>query len=414
MYVYYKIELYRRLDSGSGNWSTIPYEVTGAFTKTINLGIKDKKDSFSFNLLNTNNKYFGSGAVFRNGDRIVIYAKKNSTTVTIDDMLIDGTILVVKEQMAGSNIITIEGKNRTEMFLEGISFISTSVDKTPAEILEAALVFHNSNNENFHITWKSDNPPTSPTAGKKSDGTDFPAYKVDDFYKPMNILFERYSSNEYTQDGNYYYYINPSNELVWKQMNSTVETTTPIEEEECESITCSNKTDNIVNALIIYCGSDAYNRGVRTQTSNWSSMAKNGAKFKIMTSTNSTASEIMTAEATKSGKFTDGKTFPDSGEYPYTTTWGVVCANDKEYNEALRTQIKNQAKLKGEEYLKKLSAEPLTVNATLPFTKKYVLGGVYYINFPSYGVSNKLMRIHNIAYHDYTVTLELKEDELKI
>jgi hypothetical protein len=408
-YIYYTVQLYSKLEDEEGEWSDTPINITKTFNRKINLGIKDQKGSFEFNILNFNNEYFSTGNIFNNGDRIVISAGVNTQSLDSSDILIDGTILSIKEQMSNANILTIGGKNRTEMFLEGLCFISPATEKTPPEILEQALLFHNENNSNFQITWHPDNPST------KSDGTEFPTYKIDDFYKPMNIIFERYSSAEYTKDGNYYYYLDRDNRIVWKQMNTTLESTTPILEEDCEDITVSNKTDNIVNSLMIYCGADAYGRGIRTRAFDWSSRARNGAKWKTMTSTNSTASEVMTNEASvNSDDFSEGKSFPDSAAYPYTTSWGVSCADDEEYNKELRTRVKSLCKEKGEAYLRKLNGEPITVNLTMPFTKNYVLGGLYMVTLPKYNLSNKLLRVHNITYHDYTTMLELKEDEVEV
>ncbi len=404
-YKTFKVELYKRAGAG---WSTTANNISGFFNPTVRTAINDKKDSFSFNILNNNNQYFGAGSTFENGDRIVISSAINTSTIASSDALIDGVILNVVEDISTNNTLRIEGKNRTEMFLEGLCFVTSSIQKTPPEILEASLNFYNAQNGNFHITWSATNPSV------KSDTTAFPTYYVADFYKPMNVVFERYSSNEYTQDGNYFYYINLANELVWAQMSAVSVDT--IEETDCQKISIGSKGDQIVNSLVVYCGQDAYSNGIRAYAFDWGSRGKNGAKWKPMTSTNDIATTLMDEEKrTNASDFDDDSSwFPKSSSYPYTTSWGVSCADDDEYNAAIRAESKNRGLTRGQAYLNGRKDEVLSLKVTLPFTKSFSLGTVVTCNFPTYNLIGRGVRIHGIDYDSYSTTLILKEDDLII
>ena len=405
-YIYYKIELYKRKTDGSGGWETTAETISGHFNKRVQRAIGSKKDTFSFNLMNSYNKYFSPTSKFENGDLIKIYAKKNSMTITIDDLLLAGTILNVVSTMGTNNVVRIEGKSRTETFLEGLCFVTSATELTPPEILERSLNFYNSNNTNYPITWKATNPST------KSDGSSFPTYYIADFYKPMNQVFERYSGTDYTKDGNYYYYINDDNELVWTQMAN--ESNADLNEVQCQKVSVNSKQDTIINSIYLKCGSDLYGKGITSYTFDYSSRAKNGAKWKILTSTNNLFNSISTYEIiTNSASFdVDGDQFPTS--YNYTTTFGETVSSDAEYNTALRLEARRRGKEEGNNYLTQYKEEVLKATATLPFTRDYFYGNVLSCTFPSYNLENKKLRITTIEYKDYSTILHLREDEVTV
>ena len=405
-YIYWEIKHYKRLGDKDGDWSSTPTIITGHFNKRVQLAIGSKKDTFSFNLMNVFNKYFKGETIFENSDLIKVYAKNNSQIVTEDDLIIEGIILSVSSTIATNNVIRIEGKSRSEMFLEGLSFVTSSVKLSPPAILERALTFHNSNNSNFQITWKATNTST------KDDGSAFPTYYVADFYKPMNYVFERYSSNTYTEDGNYYYYINTDNELVWLRKDS--ESSYNLEESQCNKIAINNKTDNLVNSLTIKCGTDVYGKGITTFAFNYSSKAKNGTKWKIVTSTNTIATSLLAFEISSNSESFDseGDQFPTS--YDYTTTFGETVSSDDEYNTAIREESKRRGKAEGKAYLSSIREEIIKASVTLPFTKVYSLGGVINCNFPNYSITNMKLRITEIEYKDFSTILHLREDEVKV
>ncbi|WP_298753004.1 hypothetical protein [uncultured Arcobacter sp.] len=315
-YIYYQVELYKRITDG--DWNSTGYIISDTFNKNIRLNTGTSKDSFQFSVLNNYNKLYTNGAVFENTDKIKIYGVSNSQSVASSDLLIDGVIQNVDETLGTSNMVTVQGKSRTEQLLEGIGFITSNTLLSPPNILKKAFVFHNSENPNFQITWSNTNSST------KEDGSAFPTYQIAEYDKPMKIIFERYSSDEYTKDGNYYYYINNNNEMIWKKKINTNDFI--LEETDTQSIKLTNKKDNIINSLRIHCGTDANNVGIRVSTYDQASRSKYGAKWKFVDSTSAIAQNLMGNEiqsnASSFDRDEDGWYPSDMGSpWTYTTVW---------------------------------------------------------------------------------------------
>ena len=401
--IYSKMELYKRLDEGSGSWSSTAIDITEFFGKDIKKAMGTKKDTFKFNILNSNNKYFVLGAIIEKGDRIKIYQKNNSNIFTDNDILIDAVVTSIMSQNDTTKMLTISGASRTEQFLEGLTFVASRNLMTPPEILEAALSFHNNNNKNFIVEWDTNNPTT------KSDGSPFPSYYPEDFYKPMNLLFERYSSNEYTKDGTYYYYIDDNNKVRWGKKELVSSGT--IEETTAESVKINDNNDLIINSVVINCGRSPNNKTIRTYYFDYASRAKDGAKWKYMSSTNTISEDALLTERNEnpsSFTSTSGR-FPST--YPYTTTFGETCANDGEFEEVMVEHIKNTGLTRAKAYVQGINQSRINVTIQYPFTKDYQIAESYVCNLPSYGVEGQLLRCIDIQYTDYNTILTLLQDE---
>ena len=400
--IYSKLELYKRLEDGQGSWETTGQDITQFFNKIIKRASGSKKDTFKFSLMNSYNKYYTAGATIEKGDRIKIY-QNSSNTFTDTELLIDGVVTAIKNQNDTSKMLTIEGKSRTEQFLEGLTFISNDTLLTPAEILENALNFHNNNNENFQVTWSNTNPSA------KSDSTAFPTYYVEDFYKPMVQLFEKYSSNEYTKDGQYFYYINDDNEVIWnKKLTSSSSTLT---ESQCESVAINDNSDFVLNSIVINCGLSPGGKRVRTYYFDYDSRAQNGAKWKYLTSTNRIVNDLLQAERNKnpSSFDNDNSVFPNS--YPYTARWGSSASSDSTWDDIVTEEAKRKGLEEGKAYAQGVNQSRLNVTARMPFNKDYEIMEVITCTFPSHNVNGKLLRVTDIQYTDYNTIYTLLEDE---
>lgn len=409
-YIISKLELYKRLDSGEGSWSDDAQVIDQFFGKIIRKASGNKKDTFKFNILNSYNKLYSSGAVFEKGDRIKIYQSANKETFGTEDMLIDGVITSIKNDNSTTKILTLNGFSRTEQFLEGVTFVTNSIEQSPATILQEALNFHNRNNKNFTITW-ADGTGTAPAnPSTKEDLSAFPTYLVEDFYKPMFQLFEKYSSNQYTEDGQYYYYVNDDNELVWDKKKSTSDGT--LTEDECEVVNINDNSDTVINSIVINCGRAPDGSPVRAYYYDHSSRAKNGAKWKYMTMQNNTVNDLINAEKTENGiGFDVAKyNYPQGSEYPFTTRWGVTVSSDSDWNTAIKTKAKDEGLKYGKSYADGINQSRLSVTAQLQFTTNYSLMQVLSCTFPSHGVTGKNLRITDIQYTDYNTILTLLED----
>ena len=405
-YVRFELYLHKRLDSYGGDWDSNGVKIENAYNKKLNIKSGSVIDSLSFHIPNVRNQYFSTGTQFENGDKIKVYLKKNAEVDTSTDTPYEFIIKSVKESVNPTKTLIINCKSATETLLKGVTFITSSTDLTPPEILQKALDFHNTHNPNFQITWKSTNPTT------KSDGSSFPTYPISVFYQPMYQVFEKYSSNQFTKDGFYYFYINQNKELVWDKKDTTLQSI-EINETDCISATVDNNPDDVVNSVVIFCGNDANGVGIRAYAFDMSSRAKNGAVWKFLTSTNTIAKDIMQYEIDTNPTSFDVDSngwFPTS--YPYTTTFGTTVNSDSEYNSAIRNEAKNRGLVEGKAFLEGVSKERIKIQCYMPFNLNFTIMGYYKCNFPSYGLSGKKLRLEEITYTDYNTILTLKEDEM--
>lgn len=402
--LYSKIELYKRAGDKEGDWETTPTLITQFFGLIIKKGSGTKKDTFKFDLLNNYNKYTNPTLTIEKSDRVKIYQKVNSKIFTQSDLLLDGVINKITSANSTNKLISIEGKSRTEQLLEGLTFISRDDYRTPPQILEEALTFHNNNNKNFLITWHPDNPSLN------SNDESFPTHLVEEFYKPMYMLFERYSSNEYTKDGQYYYYVTNDNKLRWDKKTTTIDSS--IDESSCEMVNINDNSDYIINSLVINCGLSPSGDRVRAYYFDYASRAKEGAKWKYLTKTNRIINDIIQAEKLRGITFdTTKQNFPDSTEYPFTTRWGTSITDDNSWNDAVIEYAKDLGLEWGKSYLQGLNQSRLQATVQLPFTNDYELMQYITCTFPSFGVDGIPLRITDIQYTDYNTILTLLQDE---
>lgn len=412
MWIYWETRLYKRLDDGQGSWSTDYTVLDQVYNKNIIKGMADKKDIFSFNVNNNYNKYYSTGAKIENGDKIEFYGKLNSSTITSSDLLLQGVVKSVNEKIGTANILEVKGYSATEQFLKGLTFVTANTPLTPPAILQRALSFHNEYNQNFQIGWKSTN-----TSTKTGTSTAFPTHEVADFYKAMNLLFERYSSNEYTEDGNYYYYLDENNDMVWEKMVDTSEGT--LNETDCQNVSFSNDSGEVYNTFIVYCGTDPKGIGISVPYFDSESQAKHGAKWKPITTTNDIASTIMQNEidsdanlGTSTAVFdpTTNGWFPTS--YDYTTTFGETATSDASYTEIIRERAKVLGKARVKEIMDGIRDTRIKAKCALPFTNNYGIGQVLTCNFPTYGIVGTNLRVKDIQFTDFSTILHLEQDEL--
>jgi len=170
---------------------------------TVNLG--EKKDNFKFTSVNFSTD---NDNKFNPNDRITVSRALNTTIVDEDDLLMTGIVQDSPEELAfNKDTSIIKGYNYSESVSTAMVFVDAS-GKRLDEALQLALT--KAGGGTLTVEWDSANP------SKKRDGvTDFPLVTEKWFNWTLKKILEQYSSETYTEDGQYYWYITKENKLRW-------------------------------------------------------------------------------------------------------------------------------------------------------------------------------------------------------
>ena len=213
-------------------------------------------------------------------------------------------------------------------------------------------------------------------------------YEID---KPAYHHIETLSTNEYTGNGTYIYYLDSSNQLVWKPRptdDAGSETGTVTEGNETFSIRIEKGVWGVINALMINCGVDYSGRKITTFKVNSPSVGKHGFKWKYVGKTGFASNYI---DANPSGDDND-----------------------------VRAAARADAKAWADEVLEKLGAARYRATVEVRGNSSYVKGDIWKLqtNTFTFSTGNKYynLRLTNIR-HNYSgkegwiTTLEFEEDE---
>jgi len=391
----------------------------------IRMTLGDGKDSFSFKVTNFNNRNNGK---FNPLDRIQIYRTVNTDSIdTTTDILMVGSINDSPDTDNNkSNMSTVKGYNYSEAVMSAIVFL----DATPLRINEALerALKNAGNRDNFEITWHPDNPD------KLSDEvTEFPYVQEQWYHWTLLKILDQYSSNEYTGDGNYYWYVDNDNRLVWRQRDSTTLYTFDSSVDAYLDLKSSKDKSGIKNYIIAKGGFDPAGTPIQTYYQDAANIAKNGKKYHLLIGKNGNGGAINKADLEDSwgpNNYTDK--YPDFS-VDFTTTWqssitdnieGISMVEgqkvtilsseinkEEKYRAILRAHVKGLLKKEAKMFVDNrrngINKIDLTFKAG---TKSWGLGDRIAVTAPNVFTDKKTMRVMEIQYSTNTDTFSLEED----
>lgn len=398
MITYLKVIRYPKLSSGG--WSTTPEEVTDAYDVDVSLSIGDLNDTFNFNIPNTNNSRITG---FEKEDKINIHLLANTETYNDTNLIFTGLIKNISETVSKDKTLSIEGVSLGEVLTTGlVNANNTNVDVM--QHLQSCLASIANYAPNFTVTWDNNNPIL-----KKDDITAFPKLSggglIADRDSSYNTVINKYLTDQYMQDGQYYWYVDINNKLV---IRPRLDNPTNSITEGVDILNAKYSLDpQIYNYVIVKCGTDSQGSQITTRAVDYTSMAKYGFKYYFLVN-NNIASDLFKADNVEQGSY------PTS--YPHTCAWKdesgstVTATGDSDYRSKFRAQVKVLGSNYGLEWINLNSSLKKKFTLVLMPTKAYTVGGVVTIIAPSYNINNKNMRISDIQYSQSNTILTLKED----
>ena len=417
MFVRYKIEHYSRTSDTAWGSAT---EMTDYSSVEVKTALGSKKDYFSFRI-KTNNTLANT---IRVRDKIKIYRKVNDTGSFSDsDLLLAGVVTALPiEVTANSQYIRVEGMNLGEVLASTIAFVSDYDERTPFQIIQQALNNANIINGNFKIGWNSGN---NTYLTKKKDGvTDMPKYFELEFNKPLVDIIDKYIQEKYTQDGDYYWFINNSDEIVIRPRQSSNITSFLSGTSSNYGYKISVDSKDVKNFAVIKCGRNAYDDPIQTKYPDYASISKHGTKYLFITDTYNIARDLMNGDKLNyPDSFTNEDNFPDS--YPFTTYWkvsndigqsngttinpsnptmttgsAVTVTTNKEYNTAITKEAERRGLQFGRSVIAERSSGKKMLELHYPLTAHKLIGDTIKVTISYGGVfdSQEELRIEEAWY----------------
>jgi hypothetical protein len=395
----------------NGAYDGVTTTLDKAFAPVIRVGLGDIKDTFSFSITNKDGEYSN---FFQPMDRILIYRVVNSDTInTSTDLLISGRInkYPVSLQENG-RIIKVSGYNFSESTMNALVFTDPSTaGKTIDVAIKEALESVKSFNPNFSVTWDDNNPT------EKSNGDPFPVVSERFFYKPLRSLLEKYSSNVYTTDGTYLWYVTKDNKLVWRRKDSIVDYKINTSEDIFNSIDEKRDTNGVVNFVVVRGGTDPKNRQLQTRVTDPISMARYGLKYKFLVDENKYSKDINDKDMALAGD-SEGLYGRLPGNIPgfsygsFITSWGSTPTSDDDYVDLFRTHVKDYLKLMGSAYIELRRFGKFGMDLTVPVGMYgWNIGDVIEYKKVTNGfTSTKALRIMEVQYGTKQDLYTLEED----
>jgi hypothetical protein len=411
---------------------TNPLILSYARDLKLDLGAQSVKDKFSFSLdrgdQHMDNTLGETGMptpFMEEQDLIRVYMKKDPVddyAYVQDDIIFEGTVRQVAQKLDDSgNICTVEGFNWFEVFFDVEIPIGGSnyTDKTCMEMLRY-MIENQLSGTGINIGWD----PSNPTF--KQDGvTSFPQKSMSLNYTPIFMIIEKLSSNEYTSDGQYTYYISRGTDgrnlfSIRAQTGETEDLVLSDEVIPIETVDINRGSDNVRNYIIYNCGIDLYGVSVEWYYFNSTSIGKYGWKtYFAINETGNIFSALLSREITdKKSSFTfdaqGNLTSPFPASYPYTFAFNsaISAANAAEYNQKLREEALAQGLQKARAIADNYNTAYYLVDLTMPWRGDLVLGALYSVSLkhtrPSFPATQ--IRLKNLSITSKNVVASFDQD----
>jgi len=424
-YVTWKIE---RTDSDD-NVTTF----TNYSRPILNMNLGDGKDSFSFDIANGTGDWDN---YWKARDKVTIYRAVNTDTTTSDDILMVGSVVDTPITDTGSaNKLKVKGFNYSEAVMGTIVFVDATDLDVPNAIkkaLDNAGLFH----PNFKVTWNSNNKLV-----KRDESTSFPTVGKKYFYKTIKQMLEELSSDEYTADGRYFWYVDNANTLVWKADSSFDADTFNDTTDGYRSKKVGKDTSKVKNFVVGRGGTTPSGQPITEYYPDYTSIAKHGMKYHYFTEDNNLCQTLVKADIVKSGG-TEADRYPNLSS-TFTTSWkyegedkdlaydtvatngstitfdtgttGSEANSQADYNQALKLHVRAVMKKHMTELVNKTRGGQRKIDLELqPGQKNWGLGSIITVTDSNLGTTPLPLRVDEVQYTTNSDRFSLVEDEGKL
>jgi len=398
--IYWKVVV-QDYNLSTASWDTIG-EFESFYDPIVKMNVGDTRDSFSFSLDNTYGMY---NDFFKTNQRVIISRKSDFNSGWNDDhVLMNGIVRSVPfERSASSNRLTVEGTNFSDIITRSLVFVDGN-NRPINEFLRFSLNSVNQNNPRYRVEWDETNPVF------RSDGSNFPPVAERVFYKNMGYILDKYSGNEMTGDGHYFWFVTIDNKLRW--LRRSISASSQSFDEVLDSFISLKRTidvNDVINFVVVKGGFDPKGRPIQNVYADYVSISKHGFKYYILIDETKSAQSSLESDRVRAG--VDDMS---SASYPFVPSWNnlVTTTNFNDYSDKFRDFFKETMSFIGKSYVDFRKNGKLGVDISVDSDSKlWGLGSLVSHNISSLnsGVS-KLLRLENVTYGHTVDIYSFKED----
>lgn len=319
-------------------------DLTEFYDPSFRTKMGDGKDSFEFKV----NNIAGDFNLFFNPNDKIIVSRKSGSVVGWSDsnIIMNAAIRTVPQEIGPTkDLLRVSGFNYSESVGGVLIFNDGGTSGTNvSQFLHFCVNTASERNKEFPITWHPDNPTL-----KQDNVTSFPSITDKVFNKTLNYALEKYSTNEYTEDGNYYYYVDKDNYLVWGPRDGNISNSFDESTDIHKSIKISKDIKDVKNYIIVKGGYDSNRNSIQAYVPDYASIAKNGFKYYIFTDETRKAEDNLNADLNTAGV----DKMEDANFGTFNASWGTgdSFSDYANYVSEFRAYHKNLLKKLGLSYI---------------------------------------------------------------
>ena len=371
------------------------------------------KDTFSFKMPNSRGQ---NAKVLQPFYVVNIYNCINTNISDSTNLIMSGLVKTISEDKTDRSMLTIDGVSYGEVVTNALCFYAIPDNTTVnvMQFLEGCLNSVKFRDSIFKVEWDTNNPTT------KTNGDSFPpliGYR--EFDRPLNFLLDKYLVNDYTGDGNYYWYVSNDRKLVIRKRIQTKDASW-VEGIDYKQAAFNISADDVKNFIVVKAGLDPANRTVTERYDDPVSRSQYGFKYFLLVEQNICSTLIESERQLHQSLYTASSNLP-TNYTGYVTAWGVTINSESEYLNAFRVEAKRLAYIRGKSFADLHNRGFIQCKITRPPEKGFNVGNIIELTdstFVYYNASTNLtknlvnypLRIVDIQYSINDVTYTLMED----
>ena len=390
-------------------------------------------------------------------DIVDIYIWKDTDSYTNSDLIIEGVVSEPNSDGAqDQKFLSVRGKGLIETVMSSLVFLKPNSVKPVHRLIQdvideingyntgARAIFGGKGSGKADGDWDTIGNPVL----KSDKVTSFPNKNYSSSYKSALEVIEELSSDEYTEDGQYVFWVdyNPTRDtydFVWrsKDIDASGTLAQGVSNSTYEPLVsqAARRVDDVVNFVIYNVGPNCEEISHDYLYADFSSVSSVGGRWLYHTDTSNISPDLVDGEFNVNNSYWDtdnnGKRVDN---YPLLSggTWGngsatwtfqfqgrdsntgsqtgssATCgATLKAFNEVIDVEAEYRGKGVAKKLVDLYSNPRVEGECSLVFTNTFALGEVYGFTFRGFGLYDKRLRVDEIEYDFWNTHIKLKEDD---